>query len=244
MADPVPLVEVWRGDAARVAPSRPRGRLRRGGRGPRRLGRPRRGDLPALVLQDAPGAAAASRAAPAAGLSSERLALACASHQGAAIHVDARRRLARRPRPRRGRPALRAAGPRRRARAPPAARRGPRAACQLHNNCSGKHAGFLTLNRHLGGGPGIRRDRPPGAARRARRLRGDDRRRRAPAGAIDGCSAPNFATTVARPRPGDGAHGRPVAARAGPRRRGAARWSRRCARTRCSSPARAGPAPS
>ena len=26
------------------------------------------------------------------------------------------------------------------------------APCQLHNNCSGKHAGFLTLNRRLGGG--------------------------------------------------------------------------------------------
>ena len=25
--------------------------------------------------------------------------------------------------------------------------------CQLHNNCSGKHAGFLTLNQHLRGGP-------------------------------------------------------------------------------------------
>jgi L-asparaginase II len=25
--------------------------------------------------------------------------------------------------------------------------------CQLHNNCSGKHCGFLTVTRHLGAGP-------------------------------------------------------------------------------------------
>ena len=91
--------------------------------------------------------------------------------------------LAGRPRARRDRPALRPAGARRRARARSGCARRGEAPCQLHNNCSGKHAGFLTLNRRLGGGAGIRRDRPSGAAGGARRLRGDVRRRRAPAGA-------------------------------------------------------------
>jgi hypothetical protein len=52
--------------------------------------------------------------------------------------------------------------------------------CQLHNNCSGKHAGFLTLNRHLGGGAEyVEVDHPVQKAVRAA-YRGSDRGRSKP----------------------------------------------------------------
>lgn len=69
------------------------------------------------------------------------------------------------------------------------------APCQLHNNCSGKHSGFVTLNRHLGGGAEyVEIDHPvQKAVRGAIEEVGDE----AVAGwGIDGCSAPNFATTL------------------------------------------------
>lgn len=136
-----------------------------------------------------------SGAADAAGLDEARLALACASHQGAAIHThmvsdwlsdlglaepdlrcgvqapsdhDERDRLI-----------LGHEGP-----------------CQLHNNCSGKHAGFLTFTRHAKAGPEyVEIDHPLQKAIRAafEEVTGFD----SPGYGIDGCSAPNFATTVA-----------------------------------------------
>jgi L-asparaginase II len=90
-----------------------------------------------------------SGAADAFGLGPAELALACASHHGEPIHVErvqnwlARARLSERdlecgaPRP----ADLAAADALVRAGAAPS---------QLHNNCSGKHAGFLTTARHLG----------------------------------------------------------------------------------------------
>ncbi|MEL6550883.1 MAG: asparaginase [Pseudomonadota bacterium] len=129
------------------------------------------------------------------GLSPEQLALACASHQGAAIH--------------RGRVATwlgelglsddaLLCGPQ-----PPrdAAERdrlvlegGP--VCQVHNNCSGKHAGFLHLAAHMGASPEgyIAPDHPVQRAVRAafEEAVGAD----SPTWAIDGCSAPNFACTL------------------------------------------------
>ena len=92
-----------------------------------------------------------SGAAAAHGLTDAQLALACASHDGAAIHTGPVESwlkgigL--------GEPDLRC-GPQ----MPDdrEARKGlicsDTAPCQLHNNCSGKHAGFLTLNKHLKGG--------------------------------------------------------------------------------------------
>ncbi|MEM1076400.1 MAG: asparaginase [Pseudomonadota bacterium] len=67
--------------------------------------------------------------------------------------------------------------------------------CQYHNNCSGKHSGFLTLTKHLRAGPDyIDPDHPVQQAVRdayARTTNED------PTGfGIDGCSAPNFATTL------------------------------------------------
>jgi L-asparaginase II len=93
-----------------------------------------------------------SGAADAAGLSEVRLALSCASHKGAAIHTDmvtewlaeiGRTELDLRCGPQM--PSDEAAAH--------AIIRAYGHPDQRHNNCSGKHTGFLTLSRHLGGGP-------------------------------------------------------------------------------------------
>jgi L-asparaginase II len=72
---------------------------------------------------------------------------------------------------------------------------GRHAPTQVHNNCSGKHTGFLTLAKHLRAGPEyIDPDHPVQKAV----LDGfeDMTGAASPGWAIDGCSAPNFATTV------------------------------------------------
>ena len=69
------------------------------------------------------------------------------------------------------------------------------APCQLHNNCSGKHAGFLTLSRHMGAGPDyVDPDHPVQLAVRGafEEVTGLE----SPGYGIDGCSAPNFATRL------------------------------------------------
>lgn len=129
-----------------------------------------------------------------AGLSPVHLALACASHQGAGIHVakvgawladmgmdesdlrcgcqdpsdlSERDRLIR-------------------------ANEKP---CQLHNNCSGKHAGFLMMNRHIGGDAEyVLPDHP--LQRLIRANFEEVTEQASPGYGIDGCSAPNFATEV------------------------------------------------
>lgn len=127
-------------------------------------------------------------------LSQTRQALVCASHQGAALHTahvarwlsdlglteadlrcgahepydhDERDRMIR-------------------------ARERP---CQLHNNCSGKHAGFLMLNQQMRGDPEYVDPAHPmqAAIRQAfEEVTGEA----SPGYGIDGCSAPNFATSV------------------------------------------------
>jgi len=135
-----------------------------------------------------------SGAADAFGLTDEQLALSCASHQGAAIHTDWVTRW------------LSDLGL-----DDDALRCGPQmpsdedakkqlicsdtSPCQYHNNCSGKHSGFLTLNKHLGAGPEyVDPTHPIQQAVRAayEDVTGMD----SPGYAIDGCSAPNFATSV------------------------------------------------
>ncbi|MFQ5624787.1 MAG: asparaginase, partial [Paracoccaceae bacterium] len=127
-------------------------------------------------------------------LTSEHLALACASHSGARIHTDRVERWLhglglsdgdlrcgpQLPNDRAARAALREA---------------PEAPGQIHNNCSGKHSGFLTLSKHLGGGPEyIVPDHPVQKAVRAafEEMTGEA----SPGFGIDGCSAPNFATSL------------------------------------------------
>ncbi|MEM1234634.1 MAG: asparaginase [Pseudomonadota bacterium] len=127
-------------------------------------------------------------------MGAERLALACASHQGAAIHrekvTDWLSDLGL------GADALRC-GPQ-----PPSdiserdrLIRAQESPCQIHNNCSGKHTGFLALARHLRAGPEyLEIDHPVQKA--VRRGFEDATGEESPGWAIDGCSAPNFATTL------------------------------------------------
>ncbi|MDF1856303.1 asparaginase [Pseudooceanicola sp.] len=135
-----------------------------------------------------------SGAADAAGLSTRQLALSCASHNGAAIHVgpvrawlssmglgdDDLRCGPQEPNDRDERDAL---------------IRAHEAPCQVHNNCSGKHLGFLTLNRHLGGGSEyVGLDHPVQLAVRA--AFEEVTEETSPGYGIDGCSAPNFASSL------------------------------------------------
>ena len=135
-----------------------------------------------------------SGAADRAGLKDRQFALACASHNGAAIHTDAvaawlhdlsfddddLRCGAHMPRDPAAKKALICSD------TPP---------CQIHNNCSGKHAGLLTLTRHLGAGPEyVEIDHP---VQRAVKAAFEEVTQESSAGyGIDGCSAPNFACTV------------------------------------------------
>ncbi|GAB4386138.1 asparaginase [Albidovulum sp.] len=128
------------------------------------------------------------------GLDAARLALACASHNGAAIHTGPVARWL-------ADLGLSEADLRCGPQMPddPEARRdlicSGAAPCQLHNNCSGKHAGFLTLNRHLGGDAEYVAPEHP-VQRRVREAFEEVTGLASPGYGIDGCSAPNFATTV------------------------------------------------
>lgn len=128
-------------------------------------------------------------------LTTEELALACASHNGAEIHtsrigtwlgtLDLKETDLR-------------CGPQvpNDADARAALRAGRTTPDQTHNNCSGKHCGMLTLGRHLGGG--VEYVDPEHPVQRAIRAATADAAREDPAGhAIDGCSAPNFMLSLA-----------------------------------------------
>ncbi len=135
-----------------------------------------------------------SGAADAAGLTDAHLALACASHKGAAIHTDRVTRwlsdLGLSESDLRCGPQLPDDPEARKALVCSAAR-----PCQIHNNCSGKHTGFLTLTRHLRAGPEyIDPAHPVQIAVKSafEEVTGLI----SPGFGIDGCSAPNFATTV------------------------------------------------
>ena len=67
--------------------------------------------------------------------------------------------------------------------------------CQYHNNCSGKHSGMLTMNRHLGGDAEYTEvDHPMQVQIKQafEEVTGET----SSGWGIDGCSAPNFATSV------------------------------------------------
>ena len=133
-------------------------------------------------------------AADARGLSQAHLALSCASHRGAQVHVDLAGRWiadlglseadlrcgAHEPGDIAERDRLIRAGEK---------------PCQLHNNCSGKHSGFLTVTQHLKAGPEyIEIDQPLQEAIRAAT---EEVTEETSAGwGVDGCSAPNFAMSV------------------------------------------------
>lgn len=127
-------------------------------------------------------------------LTPEHLALSCASHQAAGIHIDRVTRwlddldL--------GEPDLRCG---------PQVPRDPRIHAELikcdckpdkrHNNCSGKHSGFLTLNKHLDGGAEyVEPDHPVQkmVLEAFESMTGEA----SPGHVTDHCSAPNFATSL------------------------------------------------
>lgn len=127
-------------------------------------------------------------------LTPAHLALVCASHSGGAIHTDlAARWLAdlglsdadmlcgcHEPWDRDARDGLIRSGA---------------APCPLHNNCSGKHTGFLMLNQHLAGGADyVAADHP--VQRAILQAFEEVTQETSPGFGIDGCSAPNFATSV------------------------------------------------
>ncbi|WP_439121909.1 asparaginase [Marivita sp.] len=135
-----------------------------------------------------------SGAATAHSLTREQLALSCASHQGAPIHVERVSRWLKDLGLDDG--ALRCG--------PQASRdkdlkldmiRAGESPCRVHNNCSGKHAGFLTLTQHLGAGPEyVDLDHP--VQRACLDVFETVTDQTSPGFGIDGCSAPNFATTM------------------------------------------------
>jgi len=135
-----------------------------------------------------------SGAADAFGLKSEHLALACASHQGAAIHTSrVEKWLAALDL---GEADLRC-GPQ--VPSDAAARQSMyktgNQPCQIHNNCSGKHSGFLTVAKHLNAGPEyVDVNHPVQLA--VKEAFEDVTDQTSPGFGIDGCSAPNFSCTL------------------------------------------------
>ncbi|MDR9394317.1 MAG: asparaginase [Roseovarius sp.] len=195
MTQPVPLTEIWRGPMAEsvhlghAVICDDTGAVIEAWGDPAAQVYPRSS---AKMVQALP--LVESGAADAHGLTAAQLALACASHQGAAIHTDP--------------VAAWLAGlgladddfrcgpqmPKDRA-AFNDMIRNDAAPCQVHNNCSGKHAGFLTLSRHLRAGADyVDPDHPVQQAclQAFEEVTGED----SPGFGIDGCSAPNFMTTM------------------------------------------------
>lgn len=195
MTQAVPMVEIWRGDFLESAHSGHAVVCDETGQIVEAWGDPEAVVLPrssAKMIQALP--LITSGAAKAAGLTSEHLALACASHNGAAIHTtrverwletqglsdEALRCGTQVPDDRQAREAMICAHEK---------------PCQIHNNCSGKHAGFLTLASHLDAGPEyVDADHPVQKAclDAFERTTGET----SPGFGIDGCSAPNFATSL------------------------------------------------
>ncbi|WP_282129188.1 asparaginase [Roseobacter litoralis] len=135
-----------------------------------------------------------SGAADAMGLTSQHLALACSSHEGAPMHTqrvrawlstldltdDALRCGTHMPYDQTTHDQMLIAAEK---------------PCQFHNNCSGKHTGFLTLSKHLGGNAEyLETDHPVQKAvlEAFERVTSET----SPGFGIDGCSAPNFAGTL------------------------------------------------
>lgn len=195
MTKPVPMAEVWRGSLleslhlGHAVICNAQGQIVRSWGDPDAVIYPRSS---AKMIQALP--LMSSGAAAKYGLTSEQLALACASHNGAHIHTDRVNSWL-------GQLGLADSdfrcGPQEPADIPARNEliKTDQSPCQVHNNCSGKHAGFLTLAQHLGAGPEyVEVDHPVQQACLAafEEVTGLD----SPGYGIDGCSAPNFATSV------------------------------------------------
>ena len=193
MTNPVDLVEVWRGDLlecvhqGHAVVCDDQGQIIAAWGDPHAVIYPRSSCkmVQALPLLES-GAGAA--------LTDEQLALACASHNGEAIHTDrvnkwlaelgltddALRCGPQLPLDRNTRNAM---------------IRADDSPCQVHNNCSGKHAGFLTLAKHLNAGPDYELIDHP--VQQACKIAFEETTQEtSPMFGIDGCSAPNHACTL------------------------------------------------
>lgn len=195
MTQPVQMTEIWRGDILESVHSghavvcNAAGEIVQAWGDPRAIVLPRSSSkmLQALPLVES-GAADIARLTP------QQLALACASHNGAAIHNDMVRDwlaaldlseddLRCGPEEPRDIPMrdqlIRCDDP----------------VCRVHNNCSGKHSGFLTLSKHLGAGPDYVDLSHP--VQTAVLDAFEDVTGETSAGfGIDGCSAPNHACSL------------------------------------------------
>ncbi|NRB34975.1 MAG: asparaginase [Rhodobacteraceae bacterium] len=195
MTKAAPLTEIWRGDLleslhrGHVAVVDEAGQLIWAQGDPEALIYPRSS---CKMIQGLP--LVTSGAADRYGLTPEHLALACASHNAAQIHLD-----------RVGawmeqlglEDEAFCCGPQesRDTEVREAMIRAHESPCRIHNNCSGKHAGFLTLTQYMRASADyVAIDHPVQQAVRADfdQLTGVD----SPGYAPDGCSAPNFQTTV------------------------------------------------
>jgi L-asparaginase II len=195
MSKPVDLIEIWRGDMieclhqGHAVVCDDAGKIVRAWGDPEAIIFPRSSCkmLQALPLVE-------SGAADAFGLTEKQLALSCASHDGSYIHTDAVSAwvsdlgL--------GESDFRC-GPQ----VPgdvdvrDALIRANEQPCRIHNNCSGKHCGFLTLNKHMGAGPDYTKIDHP-VQQTCKAVFEETTQETSPTYGIDGCSAPNFATSV------------------------------------------------
>lgn len=193
MTNPVDLVEVWRGDLLECVHQGHAVICDGSGEIVNAWGNPEAVIFPrssCKMIQALP----LLESGAGAHLTQEQLALSCASHNGAAIHTDRVAAWLRDldltdddlrcgsqvPGDTDARDAL---------------IRAHETPCQIHNNCSGKHAGFLTLNKHLRGGPDYEKpDHPVQLAGKA--AFEETTQETSPGYGIDGCSAPNHASTL------------------------------------------------
>jgi L-asparaginase II len=191
----VPLVEVWRGNFleschfGHIIVSNFKGEIVQAWGDPDHIILPRSS---CKILQALP--LVASGAADAFGLTTQQLALSCASHQGAEIHSNLVKSW------------LKDLG--KKDNDFRCGRQWPRdieasnlmvktdeTPCRYHNNCSGKHSGFLTLGAHLGAGPDYHLPEHPvqkAVLNTFEEVTGEA----SPGYGIDGCSAPNWACTI------------------------------------------------
>ncbi|MEE9387236.1 MAG: asparaginase [Paracoccaceae bacterium] len=195
MAGPIAMAEVWRGDILECAHWGHAVVCDTMGNVVQAWGQPDAVILPrssCKMIQALP--LIETGAADAFGLSRVQLALSCASHQAADIHTDPVKSWLselglndddfrcgpQMPNDREAKVGLIKADT---------------TPCRYHNNCSGKHSGFLTVTKHLKAGPDyVDMSHPLQLAIREafEDVTGQD----SPGFGIDGCSAPNFATSV------------------------------------------------
>ena len=195
MTHPVPMTEIWRGPLAESIHTGQAVICDASGQIVEAWGDPETIILPrssAKMIQALP--LIESGAADARGLTPEHLALACASHNGAAVHTEpvnawmADLGLS-------DRDFRCGAGMPKDRHAFNTLIRKDEKPCQVHNVCSGKHAGFLTLAQHIGAGPEYVDPQHP-VQKACLEAFESVTQETSPGFGIDGCSSPNFMCTL------------------------------------------------